>query len=212
MRIAILGAGKLGTALGRGLASAGHTIVFGVRDAAAASPELAAFAEVAGVRDAAADLELLVLATPAAAAFDAVREAGLLRVGAIVVDATNPVGPGLRLLTGENGESHAERIEALLLTTSPGARLVKSFNQTGANVVAVATTFSPRGVMAVAGDDPDANAVVASLAESIGFEAVQAGPLHRARELERVAMLWIALSASPATGLGRDFVFALVRR
>jgi pyrroline-5-carboxylate reductase len=33
MKIAVIGAGKVGSALGSGWAKAGHTIIFGVRDA-----------------------------------------------------------------------------------------------------------------------------------------------------------------------------------
>lgn len=216
MRIAIIGAGNLGGALGRRWADRGHEVVYGVRDpsegAAAVKGGLTHGARVASLADAAAGAAVVILATPAGAVADAVASLGAALGSAIVVDATNPVGPGLRLLTGPDGESQAERTQALLRTSAPGARVVKSFNQTGANVVADPSAFTPRPMMAVAGDDADARRVVMALAEDLGFEGVDAGALPRARELERLAMLWIALSANPAAGLGRDFAVALARR
>ena len=44
---------------------------------------------------------------------------------------------------------------------------------------------------------------------ALGFDAVDAGPLVRSRELEHLAMLWISLAFG---GLGRDIAFRLVRR
>lgn len=40
-------------------------------------------------------------------------------------------------------------------------------------------------------------------------EALEAGPLLRARELEHWAMLWISLSLGR---VGRDFAFSLLKR
>ena len=68
-----------------------------------------------------------------------------------------------------------------------------------------------RPVMFVAGNHASACATGAALAGALGFEAVQAGALLRARELDRLAMLWIALSASPVAGLGRDCVHTVQR-
>jgi predicted dinucleotide-binding enzyme len=127
--------------------------------------------------------------------------------GKVLVDATNPVGPGIRLATGPDGASQAERTQQLV----PRARVVKAFNQTGANNVA-GPSYDPRPVMFVAGDDADARRTAATLTTDLGFEPIEAGPLVRARELESLAILWIALSASPTTGLGREFVFTLARR
>jgi predicted dinucleotide-binding enzyme len=51
---------------------------------------------------------------------------------------------------------------------------------------------------------------VAKLAEDLGFEAVDAGPLKNARLLEPFAMLWIYLAIKQ--GLGPDIAFKLLRR
>jgi hypothetical protein len=213
MRIAIIGAGNLGAALGRGWSARGHEVVFGVRDpgegAAAVKGGAPVGTEVAAVAAAARRADVVVLAVPAGAVTEAVRELGGATGaldGVIVIDATNPVGPGLRLTLGPNGESQGERTQALV----PRARVVKSFNQVGAENIAAAA-FAVRPVMFVAGDDAEARRTVARLADDLDLEAVDVGALTRARKLEHMAMLWIALSASPSSGLGRRFAFALVR-
>lgn len=209
MNIAIIGAGNLGSALARGWLARGHAVTMAVRDPHATdavkggTPSGAA---VATSRDAVANADVVIVATPARAMTDVLSPLVDLLKGKIVVDATNPVGPGIQLVTGVDGASQAEAMQALL----PDARVIKSFNQTGANnIPAVAGT--PRPVMFVAGDDASACTIVARLADDLGFESVHAGALVRSRELERLAILWISLSASAATGLGRGFAFALVR-
>jgi 8-hydroxy-5-deazaflavin:NADPH oxidoreductase len=51
---------------------------------------------------------------------------------------------------------------------------------------------------------------VRRLAEDLGFEAVDAGPLAMSRYLEPMAMLWIKLAYEQ--GIGREFGFAFLKR
>ena len=60
--------------------------------------------------------------------------------------------------------------------------------------------------MFMAGDDGDAKRVVSTLLADLGFQPLDAGPLHRARLLEALAMVWIN-QASPR-GHGRNWAFA----
>lgn len=205
MRIAMIGIGNVGSALGGALAKAEHGVTYGVRDA---SPDdrakaEALGAEVATVAEAVATAEAVVLAVPWPALEAAVGECGDL-AGRIVVDVTNPLAMtphGMRLAIGFE-TSAAERIAEL----APGARVVKAFNQTGADNMARARTYATRPVMFAAGDDAQAKAAVMTLIEDVGFQAVDAGPLEAARLLEPLAMLWISQAFS---GRGRDFAFAL---
>jgi predicted dinucleotide-binding enzyme len=198
----------VGGGLARGWAACGYTVTLGVRDPSASSVKggVPNGVRLSDVPTAVADANVVVLATPARVSADALAPVRALLAGRIVVDATNPLGAGLQLQTGPNGESHAELLQAQF----PDVRLVKCFNQTGAGNMPYAGGPA-RPVMFVAGDDASACATVATLADALGFEAVQAGALIRARELERLAMLWIALSASATAGLGRNFVFTLQR-
>lgn len=140
------------------------------------------------------------------------REAGGFRGeldGVTLIDATNPLGPGFTLDVGPNGASAAERIQAL----APRARVVKAFNSTGANNMQHPVYDGARTVMFYAGDDADAKRTVHQLVADVGFEPVDAGPLSRARELEHLAMLWIALAMGVGVpAMGREIAFRLVRR
>jgi 8-hydroxy-5-deazaflavin:NADPH oxidoreductase len=73
----------------------------------------------------------------------------------------------------------------------PGARVVKTLNQVGAEVIAGARDLPRRPAMVMAGEDEGAKAVVAGLLGELGFEALDAGGLVQARLLEPFGMLWI---------------------
>ena len=131
-------------------------------------------------------------------------------LGRPLLDATNPVKAGFALDVGPGGESGAERTQALV----PNAHVVKVFNTTGAENIRDPSYAGAATVMFYAGNDIGAKRVAHELASTLGFDPVDAGVLMRARELEHLAALWIAL-ANGATGappLGRNIAFRLVRR
>lgn len=208
MRIAIIGAGNVGRALGGGWSRAGHDVVYGVPD-----PDADKYADLpAGrrctVADAVAGAGVVVLAVPWAAVESALEAAGDL-TGRVVIDCTNPLafapGLGLHLALGFL-TSGAERVAEL----AAGARVVKTLNQTGAEVMADARAFPQVPVMFVAADDVSAKADASVLVSDLGFEPRDAGPLASARLLEPYAMLWI--DQAMARGAGRGFAFALTRK
>lgn len=207
MTIAILGAGNVGTALGRAFAARGESVYFGVPNPVkyAALASSLPNARVGIVADAVREAQIVVLATPFAAAQEALRQAGALD-GKILIDCTNPLKPDLSgLLTGPE-ESGAERIAAW----ARGARVVKAFNTTGAENMTNPAYRNGQALMLVCGDDEAARLQVVALAARIGFDAVDAGSLAIARLLEPLAMLWIHLAFR--AGLGRDFAFGMLRR
>ena len=210
MKIAVIGAGSVGGALGTGWARKGHSVVFGVRrpDSAEIRQLLAqagSNASAAPVGKAAAAGEVVVLATPWPATKDALAAAGSLS-GKVVLDCTNPLKPDLSGLDVEPGSSGGE----MVASWAPGARVVKIFNTTGSNNMAKPAYGSERATMFYCGDDAGAKATAKELAAAIGFDPVDAGPLRQARLLEPLALLWISL-AYPQ-GMGREIAFRLMRR
>lgn len=180
MKIGILGAGRLGQTLARLFVRAGHQ----VRLANSRSPEsLAALvAELSPAASAGvpADLarfgELVVLATRWEQLPEAVKGLGPM-AGRIVVDATNNrIGPNPEDLIDIGDRSSSEIVADLL----PGARVVKAFNHQPIPALAELARLSPSEPRALflAGDDPDARAVVAGLIRDIGAEPVNTGSLH----------------------------------
>lgn len=206
MKIGILGAGKVGTTLGLGLVQAGHEVIYAVRD-----PLASKYADLAGERtqvlavpQAVAAAEAVLLATPWSSTEAALATAGDFG-GKPLLDATNPIGPGLTLTHGHD-DSGAEQVQRW----APSARVVKVFNSTGRENMADPSYPEGRVAMFLCGDDEDACATASTLCEALGFEAVRVGGLARARVLEPAAMLWIQLAT--VLGQGRDIAFGLLRR
>lgn len=67
-----------------------------------------------------------------------------------------------------------------------------------------------RASMFVCGDDPAARKTVATLAEVLGFDPVDAGPLTQARLLEPLAIPWISMAY--AYGHGVNLAFKLLKK
>jgi 8-hydroxy-5-deazaflavin:NADPH oxidoreductase len=211
LKIAILGAGNVGGALGKAWARAGHVIVYGVpvpddpkhRTVAASADD----AQVLDVHAAARDADVIVLAVPFDAARDAIRASGDLS-GRVVIEATNPLRPagsGLELSLGFSTSGGEQAAEA-----AKGAAVFKTLNQIGFQGMSDASVYPVPPVMFVAGDDAANKPTVMQLVADLGFEAIDAGGLSAARLLEPLAMLWIHMTVNQGTG--GDRAFAYVRR
>jgi predicted dinucleotide-binding enzyme len=210
MRIAIIGTGAVGTALAAGLTRSGHEVVFGSRDPHAARvADLAAAcgARVAAPADAAAEADIVVLALPWRAMAGATAALGDL-AGRIVIDCSNPLGmvDGALGLTLGFETSGGETVQRLL----PRARVVKTLNQVGAEIMADPSGLPVRPVMFMAGNDPAAKEAVAGLLQEIGFAPLDAGDIALSRLLEPFGMLWI--NQALRRGKGRHWAFAAIDR
>ena len=208
MTIAIIGTGTVGSALARGWSRAGQKIVLGVRDRK--NPEVAKLAsetgaEVKAQAEAAASGDVVVLALPWQAAEGAVKALGGLK-GKIVIDCMNPLTMKDGKLALDRGfdTSGAEAVAGWI----PDARVVKTLNQVGAELMEDNRRLPQRPVMFMAGNDAAAKATVASLLENLGFEALDAGDLTKARLLEPFGLVWI--NQALVQGKGRDWAFAAV--
>lgn len=208
MTISILGAGNVGLALAGALTRRGETVVLGVPQPAKYAAAVAALGERARLTttaEAVAAGEVVILAVPHAAVA-AIAQSVDDWQAKVLVDATNPLAPGLAGLTLGTTTSGAEELARL----ARGARVVKAFNSTGAENMADARFPGGVPMMPVCGDDAQARQRVMALATLIGFEAVDMGPLSAARYLEPFAMTWIHLAFRQ--GFGRRFAFGLLRR
>ncbi|MFN3577824.1 MAG: NADPH-dependent F420 reductase [Tabrizicola sp.] len=208
MRIAIIGTGNVGAALARGLKGKGHAVTLGARDPWAA--EVMALtsetgAAVARPPEAAAGAEVVILALPWGAAEAAVRALGDL-AGKTVIDCMNPLGMvgGALGLTVGHTTSGGEVVASWL----PAAHVVKTLNQVGAEIMAQNDHLPQRPVMFMAGDHEPAKAQVAQILTDLGFEALDAGDITKARLLEPFGMVWI--NQALFRGKGRMWAFAAV--
>lgn len=212
MEIAVIGHGNVGSSLGARFAGRGHHVVYGVRDPEGRSAQeffvsAAGNVNLAPTNQAIRAAEIVVLATPFSAAEEIVASAGDLGER-IVVDCTNPIGPGFQLTVGHL-DSAAERIAR----AGEGGRYVKAFNMYGfENYTDSAYPASDglRPIMFLCGTEAGARRTVARLAEELGFRAVDLGEIDAARWLEPLAMIWIRLAR--VQGRGANFTWAMLER
>ena len=202
MKIAIIGAGNVGKALAGRFAKAGHEIVFGVRDPAAARNASLSYPALATAQ-AAARSDAIVLSTSWAGTEAACRAMTL--AGKILLDCTNPLamGPSGR----ELAVAHTNSAGELVAGWCPGAHVYKAFNAVPAEVMVAPERMTVKPVVLVAGDDAAHKPAALSLVEDTGFEARDAGPMRNARMLEYLALLYLDLAM--VRGMSRTFAFAL---
>ena len=209
MKIAILGAGSVGGTLGKGWANKGHEVFFGVRhpDDEKTQNLLKDIGNNAraGMNDEAiAFADIIVLALPWQVVPKVLQAADLNHK--IVIDVTNPLTPDFSDLEIGFDTSGAEQVAQW----AKGAKVFKSFNQTGWENMADPTYEGKPSLMLVCGDDESAKQTVLGLVEDIGFEAIDAGELTAARLIEPFGMTWIHLAMKQ--GLGRNWALQIVRR
>jgi predicted dinucleotide-binding enzyme len=208
MKVTVIGAGNMGSAFVKQLTRAGHQVSVTARDAAKAA-QLAA--SVPGTRavpvaGAAEGADAVVLATGYGDAVAALRAVGDLE-GKAIIDITNPLPADYMGLTIGHDTSAAEEIAKAV----PGAEVVKGFNTVFAQVLAEGAVLGGEKVTVfVASDSARAKAAASTLAQSIGFDVIDAGGLKNARYLEPLAGLNIYLGYG--AGLGTQIAPTWLRK
>ncbi len=150
-------------------------------------------------------VDLIIAASPAGSQVEALRTVGDLK-GKVVIAIANPLKSDFSGLSVGFTTSFAEELEKAI----PEAKIVKAFNTVFAQVLSEGPDFGG-GLRAAAfycGDDEGAKKTVHALIESIGFEAIDAGPLKNARNLEPMGMLniWFGYVAKRGTGIALNLI------
>jgi 8-hydroxy-5-deazaflavin:NADPH oxidoreductase len=198
MNVTIIGAGNMGRGIGHRLVAGGHSVTIVDRDPEEAeqlAEELRSAAEGGATVETAgpgADLhgEVVIIAVYYPGALQTVRDLGDRLTGKVVVDISNPLNQTFDGLATPPGTSAAEEVAA---TAPAGTRVVKAFNTTfSGTLVEGQVAGQPLDVL-IAGDDEEAKEAVAQLVRDGGLRAIDVGPLERARHLEGLGFLGIAL-------------------
>lgn len=198
MNITVIGSGDMGSGLVKQLTRAGHRVLVTGRDAAKAEALARRYGARAVKPAEAAASDIIIVATGYADTVTALKALGGLE-GKVVVDITNPLTADYMGLTIGHTTSAAEEIARAL----PGARVVKAFNTVFAQVLDEGARLDGQPVpVFVAGDDPGAKLAVAGIAQSMGFDVIDAGALKNARYLEPLAGLNIYLGYGAKLGTG----------
>ncbi|WP_137123288.1 NADPH-dependent F420 reductase [Segeticoccus rhizosphaerae] len=175
--LSILGTGNMGQAIAAVAAKGGHSVQqLGENDTNT---------PVTG--------DIVVLAVPYPAISDVLAKRGDQFAGKIIVDITNPLNfETFDSLVVPADSSAAAEIAAAL----PQSRVLKAFNTTFAGTLAAGTVGPLTTTVLIAGDDADAKATLADVVTSGGLNAMDAGALKRARELEAAGFLQLTLAAA----------------
>jgi 8-hydroxy-5-deazaflavin:NADPH oxidoreductase len=188
MNITVIGTGNMGSAFVQQLSRAGHKIRVTGRDMSKAEMLAQGHDGVTAVsaKEAVGPSEIVILATSYGDALPALRGLGDL-AGKVVIDITNPLNAEYSGLVIGHETSAAEEISKAI----PGIKVIKAFNTLFAQVLADGPKFASGQIAPVffAGDNENAKQIVRNLIDSLGFKAVDAGPLKNARYLEPLAGL-----------------------
>ena len=191
LKIATIGAGNEGGALGTMFAKLGHPVMFSSRHpeqlkdlVAAAGPN----ARAGSVAEAIAFGDIVFLVVPYSAVEQIGRDYGkALAAKPLVVDVSNPSAArdGAALAKWVDEQGGAGLATAKLL---PGAHLVRAFNNFGhnglhGNEVLIKPTLAQTVGVPIAGDDPKAVALATRLIKETRFEPVLIGGLAKGKYL-----------------------------
>jgi predicted dinucleotide-binding enzyme len=191
-RLAIVGKGRLGSALGTRLEAAGHEVRFA--DSSGGHGEAVAGADV------------VVLAVPYGAIAAALQQAGDLS-GRVVWSCVNALKPDASGLAAGFDTSAAEEVAAL----AGGARVVAALPMFADTIASGDLDYGGlRPTMFLCSDDEEAKVTVATLVGDLGQHAVDAGTLQVSRLVEPAMMLLISLAYS--THPRRDVALSLLER
>ena len=180
--VTIFGSGNMGSAIGDVLTAGGATVEHLTTSSAPDSP-------VNG--------DIVVLAVPYPALGDIAAVYGDQLAGKVVVDITNP----LNFETFDSLAVPADSSAAAELAASlPDSHVLKAFNTNFAATLTAKSVGANKTTVLIAGDDTEAKSTLADALTAGGVDAVDAGALNRARELEALGFLQLKLALGEHVG------------
>lgn len=177
--ITIFGSGNMGTAIGSVLASGGASV------------------EHIGTEGGTVNGDVVILAVPYPALESIVATHGDQLAGKIVVDITNPLDFSTfdSLVVADGSSATAELAKAL-----PTSNVLKAFNTNFAATLGSGKIGNVDTTVLIAGDNEAAKQTLAALVTAGGVQALDAGSLKRAHELEAAGFLQLTLAAGEKIG------------
>ncbi len=199
MRVAIVGTGNMARGIATRALAGGHHVAFvgtAIGKAEALADEFEGEGNVSAAEEAGGDL--VVLAVPYTEAPHAVRQHAGELDGAVLVDITNPVD--ISVFEPLDVSPFRSGAEAIADVAPEGVPVVKAFNTAFAGTLAAGVVAGHPLDIFIAGDDEQARGRVAQLVRDGGMRPIEAGSLARARELEALGFLHMAIQGPLATG------------
>jgi 8-hydroxy-5-deazaflavin:NADPH oxidoreductase len=185
---AIIGIGKIGTAVASHLTAGGETVILAARSESSTqelAAELGSRASAASVPDAIDQADAVVLAVWLDPMKEVLEQYDALLDGKVVIDPSNPIAAnddGGFSRTLPDGVSSGSVIAGML---PPGARYVKAFGTIGADALADSANRSPERIaLFYATDDKLAAFVAERLISAAGFDPVKVGGVDQTIRIE----------------------------
>jgi predicted dinucleotide-binding enzyme len=185
-RIGIIGSGNIGGTIGGLWVKKGHSVFFSSRhpdELKDMVAKLGSLAQAGAVEQAVAFGDVLFIAVPYGAIPQIGKDYSAAMKGKVMLDACNAVSSRDGAIADE-----VER-NGIGVTTQkyfPGVRIVRAFNTMSYMVFArEANRPDPKLAIPIAGDDPQALQIAASLVRDAGFDPVTVGTLADARRFQR---------------------------
>jgi 8-hydroxy-5-deazaflavin:NADPH oxidoreductase len=198
MDITIIGTGNMARGIATRALAGGHSVTLlgtATDKAQALADELSGAVRAGEVGDPLSG-DVVVLAIWYAAVDDVLRRYGDELDGKVLVDITNPIDvDAFEPLALEAGSAAQE-----IASKAPGAKVVKAFNTTFAGTLGEGQVAGQPLDVLIASDAEDAKEIVSRIVTDGGLRPIDAGPLKRARELEAVGYLHMAIQQPLGTG------------
>ncbi|GAA1932235.1 NADPH-dependent F420 reductase [Nocardioides marmoribigeumensis] len=201
MRIAVLGTGMVGKAIGGRLTELGHDVTIGTRDPAVTGAREGDLpAPLATYAAAAAGAELVVNASNGLATLEVLGLAGADNLaGKVLVDVSNPLDFSQGMpptLSIKDTDSLGEQVQRAF----PDARVVKTLNTMNADLMVHPEQLGRPHSVFVSGEDAEAKQVVTGLLGELGHtDVVDLGGIETARGTEMYLPLWLRLMGALGT-------------
>jgi len=199
LRIAVLGAGKIGGTLGRKWTAAGHQVAYGVRDpqtaAAQALRQSGDRVTVEQIGEAlATDPQVVLMAVPGGSMEATITTHAEQLNGRTIIDAANRMG--------------SDRTDSwtLFQKHTPEAKIYRAFNTYGYENFANPTFRGAQADLFYAGPEGESLAQVEQLIRDIGLRPVRLGDTDQIPTVDALLMVWFAL----ARARGRHLAFKML--
>lgn len=197
MDVTIIGTGKMARGLSTRLLVGGHSVSLightpGKAESLAAELKPVGNGRIEVAKDGRIDGEVVFLAVPYSVTKSVILTYHDQLAGKTLVDITNPINYQTMEPASPDNISGAEGLEKMLPETT---NVVKAFNTVFSRTLPDAQKAGVPLDVFIAGDNPQAKAKVIQLVESGGMHPIDAGPLARARQLEALGLLHVALQS-----------------
>lgn len=209
MKIAILGTGDVGKALGKAFLALGHEVKMGAREATNEkattwAKEMGEKASCGAFADAAQFGEIIVLATLGVANEAVLTACGFDNLAnKLILDTTNPLDfskgmpPTLAVSGNDSGGEVVQRL-------APKSHVVKVFNTVGHAFMYKPDFAGGPPDMFICGNSDEAKKTVSQLLKDFGWGVIDVGGIECSKYLEAMCLVWV-LSAIKTGTWGQAF-------